>query len=168
MQQPSPYDPVSLQNIHSQIGLVHNFFLAKLHANNDEPLLEDEDLPVKQRFPKPRLPPSGKITSPRKRPPKEQQQLARKKRKLEDGKEELVNGIGAGTGANGGTGTAVGGIAMERTASGGMENPFISKPGTKPISKLKLEVPPAKEIMAEPEKDDGSAVAMMSPESIAA
>ena len=162
MQQPPPYDPVTLHNIHSQIGLVHNFFLAKLHANDDEPLLEDEDLPVKQRFPKPRLPPSGKITSPRKRPPKEMQQLAKKKRKLEDGKEELMNGVGVGAGI------AVGSIAMERVASNGIENPFISKPGTKPISKLKLEVPPAKDIVAEPEKDDGSAVAMMSPESIAA
>ena len=168
MQQPPPHDPVTLQNIHSQIGLVHNFFLAKLHANNDEPLLEDEDLPVKQRFPKPRLPPSGKITSPRKRPPKELQQLAKKKRRLEDGKEEIVNGISAGTGAGAGAGTAVGSINPEGTASNGIENPFISKPGTKPISKLKLEVPPAREIMAEPEKDDGSAVAMMSPESIAA
>lgn len=166
MQQPPPYEPVTLQNVDSQIGLTRNFFLAKLHANNDEPLLEDEDLPVKQRFPKPRLPPSGKITSPRKRPPKELQQLAKKKRKLEDGKEELVNGIGGHSSA--GAGLSGGSNAPEHNLSNGMENPFITKPGIKPISKLKLEVPPAKEIIAEPEKDDGSAVAMMSPESIAA
>ena len=166
MQQPQPYEAVTLQNISSQIGLTRNFFLAKLHANNDEPLLEDEDLPVKQRFPKPRLPPSGKITSPRKRPPKELQQLAKKKRKLEDGKEELVNGIGAN--ASFGTVHNVGNNGTENNISNGIENPFITKPGIKPISKLKLEVPPAKEIVAEPEKDDGSAVAMMSPESIAA
>jgi len=42
----------------AQIGLVQNFFLAKLHANNEEPLVEDEDLPIKQRAPKPRLPPT--------------------------------------------------------------------------------------------------------------
>jgi transcriptional activator SPT7 len=34
--------------------------------------MEDEDLPLKQRFPKPRLGANGKITSPRKRPLKEQ------------------------------------------------------------------------------------------------
>ena len=33
--------------------------------------MEDEDLPQKQRYPKPRLPPSGKITSPRKKIVKE-------------------------------------------------------------------------------------------------
>lgn len=35
-------------------------------------MVEDDDLPQKQRFPKPRLPPTGKITSPRKRPIREQ------------------------------------------------------------------------------------------------
>ena len=166
MQQPLPYEPVTLQNIKSQIGLTRNFFLAKLHANNDEPLLEDEDLPVKQRFPKPRLPPSGKITSPRKRPPKELQQLAKKKRKLEDGKEELMNGVSTNT--NAGTGCNAGNNVTESNVINEMENPFITKPGIKPISKLKLEVPPMKEVVAEPEKDDGNAIAMMSPESIAA
>lgn len=47
------------------------FFLEKLHNNADEPLVEDEDLPQKQRLPKPRLPPTGKITSPRKKPVRE-------------------------------------------------------------------------------------------------
>jgi transcriptional activator SPT7 len=66
---------------------VHNFFLAKLHAppthattnnatsasvtENNTALIEDDDLPQKQRFPKPRLPPTGKISSPRKRPIRE-------------------------------------------------------------------------------------------------
>lgn len=58
-------------------------------------LIEDEDLPLKQRFPKPRLPPTGKISSPRKRPLREQQQAAKKKRKLEEeGKALLLNGGG--------------------------------------------------------------------------
>lgn len=69
---PPQLTPVTINNVKNEIGLVQAFFLAKLHANNDEPLIEDDDLPQKQRFPKPRLPPTGKITSPRKRPLKEQ------------------------------------------------------------------------------------------------
>jgi transcriptional activator SPT7 len=81
---PPAYDPVTLTNLKNQIGLVQNFFLAKLHANNDDPLVEDEDLPQKQRFPKPRLPPSGKISSPRKRPLKEQGGNKSKKKKMDN------------------------------------------------------------------------------------
>ncbi|PKS11214.1 hypothetical protein jhhlp_002975 [Lomentospora prolificans] len=78
-----PCEPVTKENIQDQIGLVKNFFLAKLHANNDQPLIEDEDLPPKQRRPRPRLGATGKISSPQKRPLKEQIALARKKKKLE-------------------------------------------------------------------------------------
>ena len=84
---PPPLKPITIDNVKSQIGLVQNFFLAKLHANNDQPLVEDDDLPQKQRLPKPRLPPTGKITSPRKRPQKEQgpgKGHPRKKMKLND------------------------------------------------------------------------------------
>jgi transcriptional activator SPT7 len=87
----APVNPVTLDSIKHEIGLVHDFFLAKLHKNNGEPLVEDDELPIKQRFPKPRLPPTGKITSPRKRPLREQQQLAKKKRKLEEGRELVLN-----------------------------------------------------------------------------
>ncbi|EEH44433.2 SAGA histone acetyltransferase complex subunit SPT7 [Paracoccidioides brasiliensis Pb18] len=77
---PPPYPRISLQTLSSQIGLVQNFFLAKLHANNDEPLVEDLELPPKQRptAARPRVPASGKIpqallgagvsSSPQKRP----------------------------------------------------------------------------------------------------
>ena len=82
---PAPFEPVTKENLPDQIGLVRNFFLAKLHANEDEPLLEDEDLPTKQKPPKPRLGPTGKITSPRKRPLKEQTGNAKKKKKLDNG-----------------------------------------------------------------------------------
>ena len=68
---PGPLLPLSLETLKPQIGLIQNFFLAKLHAQNDAPLVEDEDLPQKQRYPKPRLPPTGKITSPRKKIVKE-------------------------------------------------------------------------------------------------
>ncbi|KAI1770160.1 hypothetical protein F4818DRAFT_276872 [Hypoxylon cercidicola] len=79
----APPDPVTKENIQEQIGLVKNFFLAKLHANGDTPLVEDEDLPVKQRRPRPRLGATGKIVSPPKRPPKEQNAINKKKKKEE-------------------------------------------------------------------------------------
>lgn len=133
MENPTPYEPVTVDNIRNQIGLVQGWFLAKLHANNDEPLVEDEDLPIKQRFPKPRLPPSGKISSPRKRPLREQQQMAKKKRKLEEG-------------------------AAGKEEAKGM---------AKPVGKLRLEMPgPRERTATEPEKDEGSAFGMMSPESL--
>ncbi|KAG9944413.1 hypothetical protein KCU85_g7969, partial [Aureobasidium melanogenum] len=93
---PAPYDPISTDNLPSQIGLVQDFFATKLAANQGRPLVDDEDLPTKQRFPRPRLPPTGKISSPRKRPIREQQQAAKKRRKLEESKEEnkLVKPIG--------------------------------------------------------------------------
>ncbi|KAI1432091.1 bromodomain-containing protein [Xylaria sp. CBS 124048] len=78
-----PHEPVNKENIQGQIGLVKNFFLAKLHANGDLPLVEDKDLPVKQRRPQPRLGATGKIVSPQKRPPKEQNAINKKRKKLE-------------------------------------------------------------------------------------
>ncbi|KAF2835813.1 transcriptional activator spt7 [Patellaria atrata CBS 101060] len=138
MEQPAPYEPVTINNINSQIGLVQDFFLARLESNNNEELVEDDDLPLKQRFPKPRLPPTGKITSPRKRPIREQQQLAKKKRKLEEGKAEE------------------------------MANATSVPEKIRPIGKLQLKMPPPGENMGDPEKEDGSAVGMMSPESLTA
>lgn len=70
-----------MDNLPGQIGLLQAFFKGKLDANSDEPLVEDLELPPKQRpmAAKPRLPASGKIpsiagisapnTSPQKRPP---------------------------------------------------------------------------------------------------
>ncbi|KAM0811189.1 putative Bromo domain-containing protein [Seiridium cardinale] len=76
-------DPVTKDNIHNEIGLAKNFFLAKLHANGDQPLVEDADLPVKQQRPRPRLGATGKIVSAQKRPPKEQNAINKKKKKME-------------------------------------------------------------------------------------
>lgn len=145
MEEPPKFEPVTVKNVGNQIGLVQEWFMAKLHDNNNEPLVEDDDLPPKQRFPKPRLPPTGKISSPRKRPLREQQQMARKKRKMDEDKDDNAGNDGS-FGANGGS-------TMK-----GLGNP---------IGKLKL-MPSHKENqhVAEPEKDDGSAVGMISPESI--
>ncbi|KAL1301641.1 hypothetical protein AAFC00_005864 [Neodothiora populina] len=89
---PQPYEPITTDNLPSQIGLVRDFFATKLAANQGRPLIEDEDLPQKQRFPRPRLPPNGRISSPRKRPIREQQQAAKKKRKLEESKDDNNKG----------------------------------------------------------------------------
>ncbi|KAF2758110.1 hypothetical protein EJ05DRAFT_493039 [Pseudovirgaria hyperparasitica] len=137
MDEPATFEPVTTQSITQEIGIIQGFFLSKLHDHGDQPLVEDDNLPAKQRFPKPRLPPTGKISSPRKRPIREQQQLARKKRKLEESKDD--------GNANAG-----------------------SKPMPTSIKKLKLDPPANKDTAGDPEKDDASAVGMMSPESIAA
>lgn len=81
---PDPYDAITTENLTSQLKIVQDFFASRLAASNGRPLIDDEDLPPKQRFPKPRLGPTGKISSPRKRPLREQQQAAKKKRKLEE------------------------------------------------------------------------------------
>ena len=81
---PTPYESITIDNVGRQVGITQDFFREKLRRNHDETLIEDEELPQKQRFPKPRLPPTGKISSPRKRPIREQQQAAKKKRKLEE------------------------------------------------------------------------------------
>ncbi|KAL8833403.1 MAG: hypothetical protein Q9170_004284 [Blastenia crenularia] len=95
---PVPLPPITIDNISSQIGLVQQFFRNKLAANNDKPLIEDDDLPQKQRFPKPRLPPTGKISSPRKRPIREPgpgKGHPRKKMKMVNGEaEKESNGLG--------------------------------------------------------------------------
>ena len=88
LQPPAPLTPITVDNVNDQIGLVQQFFRDKLAANNNKPLIEDDDLPQKQRFPKPRLPPTGKISSPRKRPIREPgpgKGHPRKKMKLNNG-----------------------------------------------------------------------------------
>jgi transcriptional activator SPT7 len=151
-----PLEPVTKENLQDQIGLVRNFFLAKLHANDDEPLLEDEELPAKQRPSRPRLGPTGKITSPRKRPAKEQSGNAKKKKKLDNG-----TAVDPATGAK---------IGINNS-------PEKPNPLTASAKKLKLGLPNGGPVAMERaessqgnasqnEKDDGSAVGMMSPESI--
>ncbi|KAL4820908.1 hypothetical protein BDW67DRAFT_74137 [Aspergillus spinulosporus] len=63
---PPPYPRITSENVSSQIGLVQAFFNAKLQARNNEPLVEDLELPPKQRpsAGRPRLPASGKIPPP--------------------------------------------------------------------------------------------------------
>ena len=83
MEEPPPWAPITEDTIKGEIELVQEFFREKLEKSKGAELVEDEALPIKQRPSKPRLPPSGKITSPRKRPQRELQMIARKKRRLE-------------------------------------------------------------------------------------
>ena len=132
MKEPPKFEPVTSQNITAQIGLVQDWLRSRPRDTNTDALIEDDDLPPKQRFPKPRLPPTGKISSPRKRPLREQQQLARKKRKLDEEREEN-GGNDNGSGANSGLMKGLG----------------------KPVGKLKLEMPQKEnQPTHEPEKDD--------------
>lgn len=149
-------EPLTKDTVEDQIGLVRNFFLAKLHANDDQPLLEDEELPPKQRPSRPRLGPTGKITSPRKRPLKEQTGNSKKKKKLDNG-------------------TAMDPITGAKTGVSG--SPEKGSALTASAKKLKLGLPNGGLVSMErvessqgnasqTEKDDGSASHMMSPESI--
>lgn len=145
-----PLEPVTVENMQNEIGLVKNFFLAKLHANGDEPLLEDEELPVKQRPSRPRLGPTGKITSPRKRPLKEQAGNAKKKKKLENG-----------VAMDPATGTKTGVNEPKAITPSKKLKPL---PNGGPVSMERVESSQGN--ASQTEKDDGSAVGMMSPESI--
>ncbi|OAA59228.1 transcriptional activator spt7 [Niveomyces insectorum RCEF 264] len=114
---PEPLDPVTTANVVDEIGLVKNFFLAKLHANSDQPLVEDEDLPVKQRRPRPRLGATGKIVSPQKRAPKEQ--LAMAKRKKREMAAAAAAAAEASAGGGGGGGGPTGNASNAGPGSGG-------------------------------------------------
>lgn len=79
---PPPFEPLTRDLLEKQIGIIKPFFYEKLaHLPQDASLLEDEDLPQKQRPPKPRLPPTGKISQPRKRPSNSAAGNAKKKKK---------------------------------------------------------------------------------------
>ncbi len=148
-----PLEPVTIENVQDAIGLVKNFFLAKLHANEDEPLLEDDELPVKQRPSRPRLGPTGKILTPRKRPLKEQSGNAKKKKKLENGT-AMDPATGMKTGVN---------SSPEKPGVGSAKKLKLL-PNGGPISMERAESSQGN--ASQTEKDDVSAVGMMSPESI--
>jgi transcriptional activator SPT7 len=158
-------EPVTRENIQGQIALVKNFFLAKLHANGDQPLIEDEDLPIKQRRPRPRLGPTGKIVSPQKRPPKEQIALAKKKKKLESGLAQITDGKNAVVTSS--SAVDKGGSPQKKLKGGAaMVN------GAGPSNIISLAAPPMERVesmqsqtnTSQTDKEDG--VGMMSPKSL--
>lgn len=157
---PGPLEPVTKENIHNQIGLVKNFFLAKLHANSDQPLVEDEDLPVKQRKPRPRLGATGKIVSAQKRPPKEQLALAKKKKKMEAAAAE--GKVNASPGKAGSANTTP---AKKKAA--GLPNGTAPNPAVLALapSMERTDSMQSQGGASQTDKDEGTG--MMSPESIA-
>ena len=153
----APLDSVNKDNIQEHIGLVKNFFLAKLHANGDQPLVEDEDLPTKQKKPRPRLGASGKIVSAQKRPPKEQLALAKKKKKMEAAAAEAKINASPEKGGNSNT------PAKKKSISVAPPNPAVialQAPGMERADSMQSQAG-----TSQTDKDDG--IGMMSPESIA-
>jgi transcriptional activator SPT7 len=141
---PPPYPRISLQTLPSQISLVQNFFLAKLHANNNEPLIEDLELPPKQRpmAARPRLPASGKIpappahggptTSPQKRPlpssASAQPSAAKAAATSEPSKKKIKKNSGASVGVSSANVDVPGDDAIN---TGAVDSKPL--PGTKPV-----------------------------------
>jgi len=60
---PAPWPKVNVENVESVVGVAREWFRKKLRENNDRPLVEDMELPVKQRpgYGRTRVPASGKI-----------------------------------------------------------------------------------------------------------
>ncbi|RDA82704.1 hypothetical protein CP532_3920 [Ophiocordyceps camponoti-leonardi (nom. inval.)] len=173
-----PSEPVTKDSIQDDIGLARNFFLAKLHANADQALVEDEDLPVKQRKPRPRLGASGKIMSAQKRPPKEQLALAKKKKKMELAAAAAAaaekngnnnNNPGGSSGSNNNNNNNNNNNGKKRigsltngTATAGLPNPALVALGA---SMERTESAQSQAANSQTDKDDNTG--MMSPESIA-
>lgn len=154
----APPEPVTKENIQGEIGLVKNFFLAKLHANGDQPLVEDEDLPTKQKKPRPRLGASGKIVFAQKRPPKEQLALAKKKKKMEAAAAE--GKLNASPEKGGSTNNTP--AKKKSLPNGTLPNPAVLAlaPGMERSDSMQSQGGTSQN-----DKDDG--IGMMSPESIA-
>ncbi len=148
-----PLERVSMENVNDQIGIVRNFFLAKLHANGGQDLPEVEELPIKLRPQKPRLGPTGKITSPRKRPLKEQTTNTKKKKKLE-------NGVAVDTATGAKSGGTSGSPTSKMITPSKKLKPF---PNGGPVSMERVE---SNQGNASEREKDSLSVGMMSPESI--
>jgi transcriptional activator SPT7 len=65
--EPPPWESLTAESIDSEIGLIQQFLRERVNLSDQPYIVEDENLPMKQRPPKPRLPPTGKIITPRKR-----------------------------------------------------------------------------------------------------
>lgn len=65
--EPPPWEPITPESIEFEIGLLQPFYREKMTKSDQPYIVEDENLPVKLRPAKPRLPPTGKISTPRKR-----------------------------------------------------------------------------------------------------
>lgn len=152
-----PSEPVTVDQVNTHIGLVRNFFMAKLHANNDQALIEDEDLPIKQRKPRPRLGASGKIISAQKRPPREQIAMAKKRKKLEAQAKAAADAAAAGNNANANGKAPAAPVGKKITA--------VLPPPIPAVASLSMERVDSMQSQSQV-TDGGDANGMMSPQSI--
>ena len=88
--EPPLWEPMTSESIDFEIGLIHKFLRDKLSTSSEPYIIEDENLPVKLRPAKPRLPPTGKINTPRKRKEVPNTTSTSKKKKKVSGKPEPV------------------------------------------------------------------------------
>jgi len=65
--EPPPWEPVTIELLEFEIGLFQPYLREKLASSETPYIVEDENRPQKLRHAKPRLPPTGKINTPRKR-----------------------------------------------------------------------------------------------------
>ena len=61
--EPAKWPKINVENVEEQAGLMRGWFVRRLRENGDRPLVEDLELPLKQRpgYGRPRIPASGKI-----------------------------------------------------------------------------------------------------------
>lgn len=65
---PPPFDAFTAEDVEEQIGLLRDFFRQKIADGTDGHIVEDENLPPKTKPFRPKVPPSGKIATPKKKP----------------------------------------------------------------------------------------------------
>jgi transcriptional activator SPT7 len=61
--EPARWPKINVENVEEQVGLIRSWFQRRLRDNGDRPLIEDLELPLKQRpgYGRARIPASGKI-----------------------------------------------------------------------------------------------------------
>lgn len=154
-----PLSPITKDNVEDQIGLMKSFFLAKLRLSENEALVEDEDLTGKAKPTRPRLGPTGRIITPRKRPnPVQAPGSSKKKKKLDNGLAMDVNTDIRGGGHGGGS------VSPEKAKK--LKNGLLSGNGNSILGHMSMEHNDNSHGASQQDKDDGSAIGMMSPESI--
>ncbi|EPX72367.1 SAGA complex bromodomain subunit Spt7 [Schizosaccharomyces octosporus yFS286] len=64
---PPRYPPITRESVKDEVNLIQEFLTARMDEFGLDELIEDEDIRPRNKPPRPRLPPNGKITTGRKR-----------------------------------------------------------------------------------------------------
>ncbi|WBW70874.1 SAGA complex bromodomain subunit Spt7 [Schizosaccharomyces osmophilus] len=64
---PPRYPPITRESLKDEVNLIQDFLTARMDEFGVDELIEDEDIRPRNKPPRPRLPPNGKITAGRKR-----------------------------------------------------------------------------------------------------